>query len=87
MQLVTRSATQEPLCARPFAYLRMGLFFAVTIGYWDYFRRSALEQVMIAEESQSRHRLVKAVNQRVRYGEEDEISNLTEYLAGYTTRL
>jgi hypothetical protein len=42
MNMGTRAATMEPLCARPFSYLRVGLFFGLTISYWDYFRRTAL---------------------------------------------
>eukprot|EP00351_Strombidinopsis_sp_SopsisLIS2011_P004116 CAMPEP_0116886396 /NCGR_PEP_ID=MMETSP0463-20121206/20227_1 /TAXON_ID=181622 /ORGANISM="Strombidinopsis sp, Strain SopsisLIS2011" /LENGTH=44 /DNA_ID= /DNA_START= /DNA_END= /DNA_ORIENTATION= len=42
--------THEPLCARPFSYLRHGLFFSVLIGYYDYWRRNALEEVLQAEE-------------------------------------
>ena len=50
LQMATRSGTMEPLCARPFSYLRVGLFFGVTISYWDYWRRTALQEVLYAEE-------------------------------------
>ena len=46
---LTRTATMEPLCARPFAYMRVGLFFAFTLSWWDHTRRVAMEDVMRAE--------------------------------------
>lgn len=80
-----RTGTQEPLCARPFSYLRLGLFFGVTIHWWDYARRVAMEDVMRAEHRAKYFKTVKAMNTSIRIGEEDEITNLTEYLAGTTT--
>jgi arabinogalactan endo-1,4-beta-galactosidase len=47
--------------------------FGVTISYWDYWRRSAMQEVMQAEERQRYHKTVKAINSSVRYGEEDDI--------------
>ena len=76
----------EPLCARPFSYLRLGLFFGVAFHYWDYCRRVALEDVMRSEQRAKYFKTVKAMNTSVRFGEEDEISNLTDYLAGSTLR-
>ena len=87
LQMFTRFGTLEPLSARPFAYLRMALFFGVTISYYDWWRRCALQEVMIAEDRQQYYRTMKAINRNVRFGEEDEIGNLTEYLAGTTTRV
>jgi hypothetical protein len=76
----------EPLCARPFSYLRVGLVFGLSISYWDYWRRTALEEVLYAEDKRRYHTQVTAINQSVRYGEEDDIQNLTEYLAGQTLK-
>ena len=87
LQLVLRGGTMEPLSARPFSYLRLGLAFGVIASWYDYSRRVAMEDVMRAEQRQQYHRRVKAMNANVRFGEEDEITNLTEYLAGKTTRL
>ena len=42
---------------------------------------------MVAEERQQYYKTLKAINRNVRFGEEDEIGNLTEYLAGTTTRV
>ena len=55
LNMFTRSSTMEPLCARPFSYLRTGLFFGVAISYWDYWRRSALEEVLYAEDRRRYH--------------------------------
>jgi len=30
--------------------------------------------------------MVKAINSSVRYGEEDDVQNLTDYLAGFTLK-
>ena len=46
LQLATRAATYEPLAARPFSYLRTGLFMGVMIGYFDFFRRKVMQEVM-----------------------------------------
>jgi len=45
-----------------------------------------MQEVLYAEEKQRYHKMVRAINSSVRYGEEDEIQNLTEYLAGYTLK-
>ena len=84
--MVVRQGTVEPLSARPFAYLRTGLAMGLMIGYWDYWRRTALEEVMYAEEKNFYHLKVKAINNTVRHGEEDDVQNLTEYMSGYTLR-
>lgn len=84
--MFTRAATCEPLSARPFSYIRVGLFFGVGISYWDYWRRTVMQQVLYAEDQQRYHNMVKGLNGSVRYGEEDEIQNLTDYLAGYTSK-
>ena len=55
LQMAIRAGTMEPLAARPFSYLRVGLFFGVTISYWDYFRRTAMQEVLYAEENQRYH--------------------------------
>jgi hypothetical protein len=77
----------EPLCARPFSYLRVALVMGCVVSYYDYWRRTALEQVLYSEERYRYFAQVKAINASVRYGEEDDIQNLTEYCAGYTSRV
>ena len=77
----------ESLCARPFSYLRVGLAMGCMISYWDYWRRTVLEQVLYSEDRYRYYAQVKAINASVRYGEEDEIQNLTEYCAGYSSRV
>lgn len=77
----------EPLSARPFAYLRMAFFMGCGISYWDYARRLLMEQNFYAEERIRYFSQTKAINASVRHGEEDEIQNLTEYLAGYSSRV
>ena len=57
------------------------------MSYWDYWRRVAMEEVMKKEERHNYWIAVKTANECVRYGEEDEISGLTNYLATSTTRL
>ena len=49
LQLVLRGGTMEPLCARPFSYLRVALAFGVIASWYDYSRRVAMEDVMRAE--------------------------------------
>ena len=73
LQLITRNGTVEPLCARPFSYLRTGLVLGFAVSYWDYWRRTALEEVLYAEEKTFYHMQVKAINSSVRFGEEDDI--------------
>ena len=86
LQAFTRFGTIEPLSARPFAYLKTALLFGSVISYYDWWRRCAMEQVMEGEDRRDYHRLVRSVNKNVRYGEEDEKGNLTDYLAGATLR-
>ena len=86
LQMVTRGSMGEPFSARPFAYLKFALIFGCGVSYWDYWRRCAMEQVLYSEEKIRYYQTVKAINASVRYGEEDEIQNLTEYLAGYSSR-
>lgn len=86
VSMFQRTATVEPLCARPFAYLKVALFFGFSMSYWDWHRRNMLEQVLYSDQEIRYHNMMKAVNEHVRYGEEDEIQNLTEYLAGASTR-
>ena len=76
----------ESLSARPLAYIKTGLCFGFVVFYWDYFRRNALEKVMESEDRLRYYQTMQAINHNMRVGDEDEISNLTEYLAGSTTR-
>jgi hypothetical protein len=62
LNMFTRFATQEPLCARPFSYLRTGAFLMVSIGYYDWWRRQAMQEVMQAEERARYYKQLKAMN-------------------------
>jgi len=86
LNLASRFGTFEPLSARPFSYLKLGLMFSAGFGYYDYWRRCAMQEVMVREQESRYYRDIKSLNNAVRYGEEDEISNLTDYLAGHTLR-
>ena len=85
LQICTRAATYEPLSARPFSYITVGLVLGSGMWYYDYWRRRAMDEVMYAEQRRNYHYTVKAMN-RVRHGEEEEIVNLVEYLATTTVR-
>ncbi len=50
LNVTTRAATYEPLAARPWSYLATGVFFGVTIWYYDYWRRRAIEEILYADE-------------------------------------
>ena len=50
LNVATRAATYEPLAARPWSYLSTGLFFGVTIWYYDYWRRRAIEEILYSDE-------------------------------------
>ncbi len=65
--MMTRLATYEPLaasnynfidniCAGPFSYLATGAVLGVSIWYYDYWRRRAIEEVLYAEEKRRYHR-------------------------------
>ena len=71
IQCMTRVATKEPLSARPFSYVTVGLFMGVAHSYWDWWRRTATEEIMYGEDEASYHNMVRAMN-NVRVGEEDE---------------
>lgn len=49
LQLVMRGGTMEPLCARPFSYVRVALVCGAIACWYDYSRRVAMEDVMRAE--------------------------------------
>ena len=85
LQMVTRMGSHEPLAARPFSYLTTGLVLAVGVWYYDYWRRRAMEDIMIAEQQRRYHMTLKALHM-VRAGEEEEITNLVEYLKNSTSR-
>ena len=86
VQAFMRPHTMEPLSARPLSYLKMGLTFGLMMSYWDYFRRTMLEHVLEREDKLRYYKTLQAVNHNLRIGDEDDLSNLTEYLAGSTTR-
>ena len=83
---VSRYYIGEPLCARPLHYAKTMAIFGGMIWYWDYFRRNMLENVLEGEEKMRYYTTMEAINHNLRAGDEDEITNLTEYLAGSTTR-
>lgn len=85
LNMGARMGSYEPLHARPFSYITTGLVLGFGMYYYDYWRRKAIEEVMVAEERFRYHRTLKALNQ-VRAGEEDEITNLIEYLSNSTVR-
>ena len=74
------------MATRPFSYLTVGLFFGVAFSHWDWWRRRAVEEIMYSEDEINKHNMLRGMN-NVRVGEEDEISNLVEYMTGTTTRL
>ena len=86
VQLTTRTATKEPLAVRPFSYLTLALTMGVAHSYFDWWRRTATEEILYKESEINYHNTVKAMN-NVRVGEETETTNLVEYLKGTTTRL
>ena len=46
-----------------------------------------MQEVMTAEDKTQYYKQMKAMNSSIRYGEENDIVNLTDYLAGHTTRV
>ncbi len=56
LQMVTRIGTYEPLAARPWSYLATGAVLGVSIWYYDYWRRRAIEEVLYADERRRYHR-------------------------------
>ena len=87
VQATMRQYTMEPLAARPLAYVRAALMAGAMMWYWDYWRRCALEHVMEREERFKYFQQVQSLNYHMRVGDEDSTSNLTEYLAGSSTRV
>ena len=82
-----RQFTMEPLAARPLAYVKFALVAGSMMWYWDYWRRAALEHILEREDKLKYYTTVQAMNHNMRIGDEDQISNLTEYLAGSSTRV
>ena len=56
LNVCTRAATYEPLAARPWSYLATGAVLGVSIWYYDYWRRRAIEEILYAEERKRYHR-------------------------------
>jgi hypothetical protein len=54
LNFMSRIGSQEPVSARPFSYISTGLVLGVTIWYYDYWRRRAMEEVMVGEEKRKR---------------------------------
>ncbi len=55
LNVATRAASYEPLAARPWSYLATGAVLGVSIWYYDYWRRRAIEEVLYAEERRRYH--------------------------------
>ena len=62
------------------------LTFGLIMFQWDYLRRNMLEHVLEREEKMKYYTKMQGINFNLRVGDEDEITNLTEYLASSTTR-
>ena len=86
VQICTRVATKEPMAARPFSYLTVALGYGAFMSYYDWWRRCAIDEIMVVEKERNYHNTIKGMN-NVRVGEEDETQNLVEYLTGTTSRL
>ena len=52
LQYATRMCTKEPLSARPFSYLTVGLVCGMFSSYYDHFKRIAVEDILHAESTQ-----------------------------------
>ena len=46
LQYATRACTKEPLSARPFSYLTVGLVCGAVSSYYDYWKRVAVEDIL-----------------------------------------
>ena len=46
LQAGIRFGTLEPLSARPFSYLKIGLFMGIGMSYYDWYRRVILDEVL-----------------------------------------
>ena len=86
VQAASRQYLMEPLAARPLSYLKFAFWGGMMMGYWDYWRRTALEHILEREDKLRYYHTIQAMNAHMRIGDEDETTNLTEYLAGATTR-
>lgn len=70
---------------RPFSYLKTALFFGTALWYYDHWRRVAVEYNLGAAERYMKFQRMKAMNSH-RYGEEEDIPNLVEYVVNQTIR-
>ena len=86
VSVMQRYYCNELLCARPLKYAKVMLTFGAIMWQWDYTRRNILENVLEKEDQMRYYNSMQAINFNLRAGDEDEITNLTEYLAGATTR-
>ena len=87
IQYALRRYTVEPLAARPLSYIKFALMGGVMMWYWDYWRRVAMENVLESEDRYRYYQQMQSLNHHMRVGDENEINNLTEYLASSTTRM
>ena len=46
LQFMTRMCTKEPLSARPFGYLTVGITVGFLSSYYDYWKRLAMEEIL-----------------------------------------
>ena len=86
IQLSSRIGTREPLAARPFSYLTLGMGVGLFMTWYDHWKRISLEEVLYAQDAHQYHCMVAGMN-NVRIGEEEETLNMVEYLSGTTTKL
>ena len=86
IQICTRAGTKEPMSARPFSYLTLGIIGGSFLSWYDYWRRISMEELLYSQQKIDYHMMVTAMN-NVRVGEEEETQNLVDYLKGTTTRL
>ena len=55
LSMASRRAAYEPMHARPFGYIQVGLVLGVSCYYYDYWRRRAIEEVLYNEEKMRYH--------------------------------
>ena len=69
---MARIGTKEPLSARPFSYLTLGLTFGFLHSTFDYWKRISMEEILYAQNHNEYHNMVVGMN-NVRVGEEEEV--------------
>lgn len=79
LQMGVRAMSREPLSARPIAYPLTMLGFGAFFFWYDYWRRCALEEIMICESERRYTDYAFAMN-RIRIGDEENQGGVMEYL-------